>query len=327
MIVTPKEKPIIQNLNSYYVDIKKLFEHYQGELGSGAAHFNSPLKEAVIFFDKDDLLNGTFVDKGDENTGQTAVDRLIESARKFNYAISIHCIAPEIIYFWASVPAAQSVYENIDSQTMGFEKLTAKLKTETLTGFIDITIKSAAESGILFFSNGEILGGSYSWDTGKIDSPERNLSSLISKIKATGAVFNINKITLQPGRKRILRSTTSQPDGLNGIGALESLLSIFEQTLGAQKRIKASFPTLLRKKFVQKVERYTFLDPFAAELEYRDGKIAFYGEATIQEIVQGVTESVSELSNELGLRKQLVQRLDQWFKAFEKEVTAFHIRL
>ena len=26
MIVTPKTKPVIENLNSYYVDIKKLFD-------------------------------------------------------------------------------------------------------------------------------------------------------------------------------------------------------------------------------------------------------------------------------------------------------------
>ena len=327
MIVTPKAKPIIENLNSYYVDIKKLFEHYQGELGSGAAHFKSPLKEAVIFFDKDDLLNGSFIDKGDECTGQTAVTRLIESAGKFNYAISIHHLAPEIIYFWASVPAAESIYEAIDSQAMGFEKVTAKLKADSITGYMDIAINASDESAILFFSSGEIFGGSYSWQKDDFDTAERNLPFLIGKIETNGAIFSFNKITLQPGRKRILRSTSKQPGGLNGIGAIESLLSNFEQALGSQKRIKTGFHTLLRKKFVQKVERYSFLDPFAAEFEYQDGKIAFYGDATIEEIVRGVTESISELSEELGLKKQLLLQLEQWFKAFEKEVVAIQIRI
>ena len=52
MLVIPKEKPVVENLNSFYLDIRKLFEHYQGELGSGAVHFKSPSAEAVVFFDK-----------------------------------------------------------------------------------------------------------------------------------------------------------------------------------------------------------------------------------------------------------------------------------
>ena len=30
IIVVPKNAPVIQNLHSYYVDVRKLVEHYQG---------------------------------------------------------------------------------------------------------------------------------------------------------------------------------------------------------------------------------------------------------------------------------------------------------
>jgi len=52
MLIIPKEKPDIGNLNSYYLDIRKLIEHCQGELGSGAICFKGPGEEGAIFFDK-----------------------------------------------------------------------------------------------------------------------------------------------------------------------------------------------------------------------------------------------------------------------------------
>ena len=35
MFVTPKENPILASLNSYYVNIERLIEHFQGEVGCG----------------------------------------------------------------------------------------------------------------------------------------------------------------------------------------------------------------------------------------------------------------------------------------------------
>ena len=66
MVVVPKEKPVISDLNSYYVDISKLIEHYQGEIGSGGIYFKSAHAKCVIFFDKDQILNGFFQDKNGE---------------------------------------------------------------------------------------------------------------------------------------------------------------------------------------------------------------------------------------------------------------------
>ena len=72
MVIIPREKPVIENLNIYYLDIKKLLEHYQGEIGSGGAHFKSHAAEGAIFFDKDELLNAFFEEKGRNLSGNQA---------------------------------------------------------------------------------------------------------------------------------------------------------------------------------------------------------------------------------------------------------------
>ena len=114
MIIIPKEKPIIENLNSYYINIKKLLEHYQGELGSGGVHFIAPSAEGAIFFDKDDLLNGFFRNREGEFEGQAVIDRLAEAADGINFVISIYEIDPERVYFWANVPAAEKNLQGLE---------------------------------------------------------------------------------------------------------------------------------------------------------------------------------------------------------------------
>ena len=75
MVIIPREKPIIENLNIYYLNVKKMLEHYQGEVGSGGIYFKSHAAEGVIFFDKDELLNAIYREKDSELTGADAVDR------------------------------------------------------------------------------------------------------------------------------------------------------------------------------------------------------------------------------------------------------------
>ena len=77
MVIVPKEKPVIDNLNSYYVDIGKLFEHFQGELGTGGVYFRSKEREAMIYFDATEWLNGVYDRQGSVLVGHPAREGVI----------------------------------------------------------------------------------------------------------------------------------------------------------------------------------------------------------------------------------------------------------
>ena len=100
MVIEPKEKPVISNLNSYYLDLEKLIEHFQGEIGAGGVFFNSPSARAVVFFDQEEILNGCLRDKGGELTGKAAVERLIKGDFDHNFKVDIYHISLEEVYFW-----------------------------------------------------------------------------------------------------------------------------------------------------------------------------------------------------------------------------------
>ena len=326
MIIVPKEKPAVENLNSYYLDIKKLIEHYQGEIGSACVHFQAPSAEGVIFFDKDDLLNGFYRDSEGESEGNAVIDLLVEAAINHNFAISIYQIDPEKVYFWANIPAAEKIYKDLSAEFTDLEGLIKKMGSEKLTGFIDVSIGDAKESGLIFFDSGEIIGGSFSWENGEFKNSDESRSFLIQKTKELGGIFNVSRISLKKEGIDHESESLEQEGTSNVLTMLESLLSVFERIITSNKEIKSNFSTLLKKKFIEKADDFVFLDPFAAEFEYADRKIIFTGDAGDEELVNGLTECVKEIAEEVGILSQLNDELGPWSEKYKKDLEKFHVK-
>ncbi|UCF86145.1 MAG: hypothetical protein JSV50_11090 [Desulfobacteraceae bacterium] len=324
MLITPKENPFIDNLNSYYLDIGKLIEHCQGELGSGAIHFRGPTEEGIVFFDKDEILDGTLQNKDGELGGKTVIKRLIASADNNNFIIDIYGIDPEKIYFWANMRGAKKIYKDLSTEFTDLEGLIKKMISEKLTGYIEVSINEGKEGGLIFFTNGEIIGGSYSWGKGELNGSQESQKLLIEKTKESGGVFHVSRISFtneeESDTKKVKKETSS-----NVLPALEDLLVIFERTLKSNNKSTTDFNTLLKKKFVEMVDKYAFLDPFTAEFDYDNQKIRFTGNASDEELVNGVIESVEDLAGELGILPQFVEELAPWSQKHAKEVARFGI--
>jgi len=73
MIMIPTQRPVLGNLNSNYVDLSRLTEHFQGEFGSSCIHLRAPRTEGVIFFDNDAILNSILQSKYEQLEGQYAL--------------------------------------------------------------------------------------------------------------------------------------------------------------------------------------------------------------------------------------------------------------
>ena len=325
MIVLPKEKPIIKNLNTYYLNLRRLFEHYQGEIGSGGVFFKSAAAEGVIFFDKDELLNGYFRDKNSEITGHNAIERLLGSKSNYNFTIDIYRIAHEEVYFWASLPSAHRIYQDLSTEFTDLEKLIIKLGSENHTGYIDVSIDNGNQGGLIFMSNGKIIGGSFSWGQDESIPSEKNVKILINKTKESGGIFQVSRI--QSKNQQTVDEAKKIPYKISPdiIKMLEEYLSIFNMALSSKKHLAVDFSKALRRKFVEKAEKYTFLDPFAAEFEYSEGQITFTGETGVQDLVQGVVESVQELAEELGLRLELKEYITPWLKKYKNKLSGLDI--
>ena len=327
MVIIPREKPVIENLNSYYLDVNKLLEHYQGDVGSGGIYFKSHAAEGVIFFDQDDLLNAIYREKNAEVSGADAVDQLIKAGGQYNFSVHVYHISLDEVYFWSSIPAAEEIYKDLSTEFTDLAGLIRKMSSEKLTGYIEVAIGNGRESGLIFIINGKIMGGSFSWDNGEPGPTRQNQELLVKKTKKHGGTFNVCRIPLSKMNGTGQGHGSSAKPSKSTLIMMQELLEIFEETFSATKKKKADFNKILKKKFVENAEQYAFLDPFAAEFEYADRRIKFSGIATDQELIDGVTQSLKQLAQELGLVSQFLFNTEVWSEKYSKQIQNFNVKL
>lgn len=349
MIIIPREEPALQDLNSYYLKIGKLLEHYQGALGTGGVYFKSPTSEAVVFFDEDNLLNSFYKDKKKEFKGKAALNKIIETSSVNNFSVSVYYILPERVYFWANLSNAEDLYSNLSSEFTDIEGLIKKIEFEKLTGYIEVKLNQDKGGGFLFFYNGEVIGGASAKGGGDLDRSAEYRDDLIKRSREFGGIFNVKKIDLakitampkpglSPKPKPVLvpksklvekKAAIKKPkkDSKLILEMLQDLLLVLEKVVKANKRNKIDFETLLNKKFVDKVDKYEFLDPFAAEFRYINGEIIFHGKASQSELVSSITECAKEIAVNLGVSNILSKYLSSWKKRYTDEIMDFNIEI
>lgn len=326
MIIIPKGTPIVENLNSFYLNIDKMIEHFQGELGSGCVHFSSSSTEGLIFFDKDDLLNGILKNSSGETIGDAAIKLIIKASAVQNFKIDVYKIESDKVYFWANIPYAKKIHSNLSTQFTDLQKLIQNMISEKLTGFIDISINNEKEGGFIFFSNGELVGEFYSGTNNDPNNPKKDLELLFEETTSKGGVFNVNGIPLKPENNEFKEKEPTSGSS-DPFAILEELLVVFEKIISSQKKLRLDFNSLLKKKFLEKVTKYEFLDPFSMEFRYVNRKILYNGKANTKEVISGVVECVRELARDLNLFNILSSQLKPWFEKFDRQIKKFDIRI
>ena len=350
MIIIPKEKPAIRNLNSYYLNIKKLIEHYQGELGSGVVHFESPSMQCALFFDEYQVVNGCCEDKKGVTGGSAAIEQIVRMAQTSNFVVSVYGIRTDRLYYWANLSNSEVLYDGLTTEFTDLEGLLRKMEAEKLTGYIDARLKGDFKGGLLFFFNGETIGGLSAEDSGNIDRSGAFRDELVNRSRAYGGEFSVSRIfldnaengspltpqaptkakqkkTVSAAEKPQEKRRSAEKKDRRIVSMLEGLLGTLERVVRKNRKIRHDFETLLNRKFVEKVDTYEFLDPFAAEFQYADGKVIFTGDASPKELVAAISETVSEIAGETGITSELRRELHPWRQTFADEMIEFDLRL
>jgi hypothetical protein len=213
----------------------------------------------------------------------------------------------------------------LSTEFTDLEGLIKKMISEKLTGYIDVTIDQGKEAGLIFIINGTIMGGSYSWSNGKPTPNKENQELLIKKTKQKGGVFNVCRIPISKMNVERPKESSDHDDFETIRKMLEELLVTFESVVSTTKKNRADFNKILKQKFVEKADRYAFLDPFVGELEYSNQQLSFVGYTSNENFANGIIESVKEMAHEIGVLPRLVGELGPWSEKYAEELNTYEI--
>jgi hypothetical protein len=340
MLLIPKHQPLISGLNSYYLNVRKFFEHHQRELGTFGIHMKSPLIEGIAYFDSGQFISAICLTTSGAAFGEDAIERLMLAVEKSNFSVSVYQIDPEMIFFWANALHAKPLHRDLTTDITDLDRLITKMVNQQLTGFIEVIILDGSKSGILFFNSGKIISASMS-PVNIGESIELVCSRLLEETKASGGTFHVstipthNKSEDNPTKRAEPTAEHADPipaplppattKTFDPLPMLEDILGLSESVCIESKRVK-DFPTQFRKAAMELADKYSFLDPFLKEFEFSNGKLRLEGKVQPQALVRGVLECIQKTLVPLGLTSQFKEKADGWFRVNEKNLKRLGVK-
>lgn len=188
-MLVPREKPHLEGLNSYYLQLERFITHMQGEIGSGGMHCSSHNLEMLIFFNESEVISSLVQRRGEKARFSPSY----EIARSFfyeaSYTVRVFRLDDHAIFFWAQMPPFQRSRSALKSSEIPLPDLVFRLGRKEFCGFIDVRLENRPESGLLFFHEGKRIGGSYSWGSGGLSLAQEDYTTLLARVQTSGGVF------------------------------------------------------------------------------------------------------------------------------------------
>ncbi len=345
-LLVPKEKPVLSGLNTIYIDHEKFLEHLREQYGSGCIHYTSTGRQALLFFSRSGYLPGKIFqeDKIEEFTGlDTLLDNLDEEC-----SIDVYALSSDAGSFWSHLPAMVDEKRIYADSHRELKTTFDSFKKNHFSGYLSIIRKEGGRGGILFFGQGEFLGGSYSWGEGGLDSSVENRNQLSHQLDAGDEhVIRLGRFLYNQYYEDEEEATVeveTESDPVDAAAIFSELLREEEEAEeaveltevgevdilpGEEETItldditgyinafhevlrKKNDAQLLKEKFLEHLDEYPFLDPFLRHVDYSYGLFHYHGDEDEDTVARAVIACIREIVKEQKEEKKFSRLVEKW---------------
>jgi hypothetical protein len=282
--------------------------------------------DGVVFYSKKRLINPCCIVAEKEYFGNDAITAIEKIAAIKNCTIDVYNIDENQVFFWTNVPRAKTLYDNLTTDLTDLSKLLRKVEVEKITGMIEVSIKGETKPSLMLFYQGSLVG-TYRPSLGdNLTSDDSVVDYLRGETSTHGGSFCVKTIPVD----EVVTEAHSNavPDHKPDVKTAEILALVAEMIYALESLISGRakghdpFALILKKKFIDKVDAYPFLDPFADEFGYGDRKVRFDGGATPVELAHAVGRCVLEIADDYRLKADLER---EFSRLREHYPSAMHI--
>jgi len=290
-MILPKGEMVHENLRTSFVDLNSFLQTLKEDNFTGYVQVSFWDYEGILFLEAGEIVNAFEEAQGRRRGGEEAVENIIRMSKQKDGRINVYRLAPEMVTILASTSMKEATYKDLSTEFTSLDKLMEKLNKESHSGYIDIMLSDGKGGGIIVFQEGEVVeavmsdeksGGVYGKDM---------LNKIIDDVQERGATFNVYRAGLESSGSE--RTGIMQASDLQGvIEVMQEVMGTIESLFDGLTKRQGSFRDNFNRAQVEKSDDYPFLDPFAAEFEYRGGEIKFSGKITAEVFVQGIRDCI-----------------------------------
>ena len=194
-MLIPREKPFKERIHSYYIIFEKFVACMQEEIGSGCIYCRSMRQEHMIFFNASELLRCVAQDADKPPHVYHQLGDVIDAFKVRPFVISVHYLDNHAVHFWGQLSPYRIATKQISEiGRIAFERMIDHCKTDVFSGYFDITAENG-EGGLLFFQDGAIAGGSYTWGTGGLSPSQEDYRRLLDLVEGARCSLDVGTFT------------------------------------------------------------------------------------------------------------------------------------
>lgn len=351
-MIFPKGEVVHKNLSTSFTNLSALISTLKLENFSGTIEIDFPDTKGVLLIDSGQIVDAEVTgDNGSERIlGDDATQYLLRVASQKDGILSIYRLLPEQVILLANNLRSEPLFKGLSTNFIHFDQLLAKLKEGKHNGFIEVMNKDHHPLGVLFLEGGEPVEMFTIPKNGPAVFGRMSIQIFIENVKRHGALFNVygregkevsrelpqTKEEVLPEKEsesvqleeedRSLPPPSQEEKNLTASETLKETISLLEEFLSESERIvdtlskRGMFLKLFRRALIEKSEQFDFLDPFAGEFDYREGRIEVKKEVEQEDLVKGIVEAIrgtlSYLEKEVPREKMLSLKLKAGIETF-----------
>jgi len=303
MLMFPRENPLYANLNTSFTDFGELLRDLADRDLNGYVRISFTGYDAYVFLADGKVTNALERTETGQASGPIAGRGIADRVREKNGSISVYEMSPELASLVSAAAEGEVVYRDLSTAFTSLEKLIAVLRDERHTGHIEVALNRGDGHATIFFLEGEAVDGVVSSEAAHV-SGRAAVDAIVQAAASLGATFSVVRAAAPATREASVGerqgSVTRPVDVQTLLGLWQAILAGAERVVDGLSR-KGKFLTAFKEVLVQRADSYPFLDPFAAEFDYREGTLSFEG-VLPSDFSKGLGDCLSEALGSLAFQ-------------------------
>ncbi|MBF0411203.1 MAG: hypothetical protein HQK70_00655 [Desulfamplus sp.] len=306
----PKFDVYHKELHSSYLSFEKYKIFLQSQLFNGYIIVEDGQTQFFIFI-KEGRDIGSFMVY--DHTVNIFDPSEINSLLKHPFFVSSYRSPQQVVDFFARCHTLHMLIDNLPFDSIEFDKFFSQIELKKITGFLEAA-KGDEPKKYIYFYGGKIFG--YMNIKGKDGVFEKNLekNQIQSALSSsTVRLYSLGSVVVYPSKKQSTspQPPAPQPDNAQYDDKRMAVIECYEEIFQMLERNTDTeeFTSIWRTSALELSNKYIFLNPFAGEFSYDNGKLDLWEKVDIKIAIQAMDELINSIAKKANLPKDGIRAI------------------
>jgi hypothetical protein len=270
----PKDRTVYANLNTSFTSFEALIGDLQERKLTGYVEVSAPGYTGTLLLSEGEVVSAQEIAGDRRVVGPAASRGVLERAAARDGVINVYSAFPDVVLLLHRLMDSRPLYRDLTSAFTSLDRLIAKLRSDGLTGYVEVHVAESGGVGVIYLAGGEPVESVFSVGQ-EMSNGQGALNGIVSAVNTSGGTFNV---FVEAGHDAVAGVPPAAPaqEGYRAelIAFWEEVIAGVESTADGVSK-PGRFMLAFKEVLVSRAVTYPFLDPFAAEFSYTAGHISF----------------------------------------------------